>query len=826
MRLSIFIFYLVSSIYCLLAYIPFTYTNFIQFKLIPVLWKFAEFHHYLFLPVAGASIYFFKEIPKQKKSFLFYVICLVFAGSSLYVLFNPILINIGNNTSSLYFSFFFLFPIILFGSYDIIKNKNLFKRRGFNSAEDSIFFFSLLYSAAAMSIFFVMVFFIRYLKIQGVEIQTKIFAYFITASFTIHCCFFLLSYLLIFTFRRIIALATDLIVYEFLFYLLLLFIVISLLLIRLYLPALSYFEISAFLYCFSAAFACAVFYGGTAVKLDSDLGNNNSAFQIFASPVKYIFSRKSKLCIPMVIIYPCLIFTALFYVSQFDWNFLGQKTITFFSWLLTFIIFQSFIPELSYKKNYTIIFFIIALIFSILCKRTINTINSYKINNYDTYESLNKIANYEPSFKILFDYFFTRAARTEEAENFYQFLQKNTNIPRSIKINAFEIPFVKNIKNDNIEKPNIIIIVIDSLRRDYISAYNPRIEFTPNIKKFADENIVFTKAFTRYGATGLSEPSIWTGGMMPHQQYINPFYPLNTLQLMADKLNYIQFIGIDNVLQNIVKLSQSIIELDKNTGTQDYDLANTLEEFRLKIDSGNYQGKHFLMYTQSQNLHISVIAKHGKNIVEPGKYNDFYQPYASRVQRIDRSIGKFINYLKAQNLYNNSIIIITSDHGDSLGEDGRWGHAYNIFPEIIQIPLIIHLPENLKNTVAYNSDEVTFLVDIVPSILFLTGNNPEFINEFFGRTIFHHRNEIQAKPQIEDYLIVSSYGAVYGLLDHNAEKIYISDGVNFRDYYYNFDGTAHGKQQNFTQELTKTNQDIIRDKINKLNGYYKTPLIK
>ena len=49
---------------------------------------------------------------------------------------------------------------------------------------------------------------------------------------------------------------------------------------------------------------------------------------------------------------------------------------------------------------------------------------------------------------------------------------------------------------------------------------------------FAAESTVFTRAFTRYGATGLSVPSIWVGGMVLHKQYVTPFAPMNTLHAL------------------------------------------------------------------------------------------------------------------------------------------------------------------------------------------------------------------------------------------------------------------------------------------------------
>ena len=66
--------------------------------------------------------------------------------------------------------------------------------------------------------------------------------------------------------------------------------------------------------------------------------------------------------------------------------------------------------------------------------------------------------------------------------------------------------------------PHVFVFVIDSLRRDYVSPYNRRC-VSRRRWSVRVESVVFERAFTRYGATGLSVPSIWVGGIVPHKQY-------------------------------------------------------------------------------------------------------------------------------------------------------------------------------------------------------------------------------------------------------------------------------------------------------------------
>ena len=147
-------------------------------------------------------------------------------------------------------------------------------------------------------------------------------------------------------------------------------------------------------------------------------------------------------------------------------------------------------------------------------------------------------------------------------------------------------------------------------------------------------------------------------------------------------------VSVDSILTEVVDKA-GMIQLDEGRPTGHFDLCRTLDELREKIDVRKNQGIRMFAYTQAQNIHVSSIARDNAS-VPPGVHFDVH-PYASRLQRVDACFGKFIEYLEAQGLYDYSVVVFTADHGDLLGEEGRWGHAYNLNPEVTRIPLIIHL---------------------------------------------------------------------------------------------------------------------------------------
>lgn len=381
----------------------------------------------------------------------------------------------------------------------------------------------------------------------------------------------------------------------------------------------------------------------------------------------------------------------------------------------------------------------------------------------------------DASFALL-DRLFTETADDPE---FYRFLQRNTNLGADVKLAPVPVRLVERLAPSAGFRPHVIVIVVDSLRRDYLAPYNPAVGFTPEIGEFAKANVVFDNAFTRYGATGLSEPSIWVGGMLPHKQYVTPFRPMNALQSLLETDGYASLVSRDTVLETVVTPWPALQELDEGVLTRDYDLCRTLEELQRRLPEAAARGPVFA-YTQPQNLHVSQITAQGASVPAGESYPGFYAPYASRLRRIDACFGRFLRGLQAQRLYDDSVVILTADHGEMLGEGGRFGHAYLMLPPIVRVPLVVHLPQRLQRLHA-DTRAPAFLTDIAPSLYALLGHGPILSQPLFGGPLFVSEAEQRAAYRRSDYVLASSYGAVYALLDGDARSLYVVDAVNYQD---------------------------------------------
>lgn len=416
------------------------------------------------------------------------------------------------------------------------------------------------------------------------------------------------------------------------------------------------------------------------------------------------------------------------------------------------------------------------------------------------------------SFKTAYD-ILSRPVDNKAYQQFYEFLKQNTNLGRNVLAAPADTHLVSDLRKTPDPKPNIFLFVIDSLRRDYISPYTPAVDYTPAIDRFARQSVVLENAYTRYGGTALSEPAIWVGAMQLHKQYIEPYYPMNNLQKLLDVDGYHSYISVDPILGIMLHPSASITELDKGSNWADLDFIPTLKELEAKIDSRPDRAKPIFAYTQPQNVHTLNLER--SKIKGGRKAVSIYE-----LRRIDAAFGEFVEFLQQRGLYDNSIVILTADHGDSYGEFGRWGHSDFLFPEIIRIPLIVHLPQRMREQFVWDANALAFTTDITPSLYYLLGHRPILNNELFGRPLFTQTLEEQSAYKRSHYLIVSSYAPVYAILAGNGRSLFIADAVNSKSYYYDLIDDPAGTRNHVTIQLQNENEAMIRHELELIDNFY------
>ena len=279
---------------------------------------------------------------------------------------------------------------------------------------------------------------------------------------------------------------------------------------------------------------------------------------------------------------------------------------------------------------------------------------------------------------------------------------------------------------------------------------------------------------------------------------------------------------MEHIVETITPPNAALEPLDAGLPVKDQRLCRTLDEVRGRLDRIAAADRPTFVYSLPQDVHISTITREGNQPIDDAGYSGFNAPYASRVRRLDGCFGAFVDDLKARGIYDDSLIVLTSDHGDSLGEQGRMGHAYTVFPEVIQVPLLVHLPASMRDRYTADASALTFTSDLSPTLYDLLGHRPSAPSPIFGQPLYTRTGE--ARPaRANTQVVASSYGSVYGALLDDAKRLYIIDAVSLREYEYEMDGTAAGRSISIRGEDRAAGQKAVRaavDEISRVYGYH------
>ena len=807
-------FFLFDSLYCLLAYVPFTYQQMIKGGLIPQLLVFARFEHWIYW--AFLLIIFVALGCDDSRSLRWFWIFLLTAGIAQ--CFHPVLPNLKNDTTSLLWSLAHMIPVLWLAQLTWQRHFPRVKwaavidvqdRRVFGAAWQAALFLTVVYAiigwlhrlsplgkvawrpgpevfglgVSALSHMLVFLFFFTLVNLMGVMAG-----------------WFSKATLAQFVFCHAFGAAAMWIVFRSVVF-----------------SAMSFEGTAAQVFAISYSLTLAIFLSSiciTRASLARATVNNGLTLALWSVKEKQQSWVRHLLVALFVAVMAWALLTN---AAKMDWNYLVQKLTVVAMWVAAFRFFYRARMAIAGTPKQTGRFLMCATMI-------VPTYRMYEATRPTAWHQIERKTNitqfldrwsgYDVSFKLIHD----ALAPDVADQGFYRFLIKNTNIPRSTVVNPLPINMVDNLQETPGKKPNIFMITVDSMRRDYLAPYNSDVDFTPEIAKFAKESLVFNNTFTHYGGTGLSEPSIWVGGMLLHKQYVTPFAPMNSLEKLLQAEKYHAYVSRDTILETVVTPWDNLTQMDEGKGTMDYDLCASLEELQNKIASDS-SGAPMFSYTQPQNLHISVITRQGGTPISNENYKSFYPPYASRLRRIDGCFGKFIDSLKTRGIYDNSIVVLTADHGDSLGEQGRWGHAYTIYPEIVRIPLIMHVPAALREKLNIDTKQLAFSTDITPTLYYLLGHKPVLHNEFFGKPLLVENEEERKAFKVDSYLIASSYAAVYGVLSGDGMTLTVSDAVGYKDYGFNMSSFL-ADDLSLSGAAKTANEELIRKKILALDKFY------
>ena len=802
-RLLVAAFCLLSSIYALLAYIPFTYQQVHKGGLIPALVVFGHIHAQLYwaaLAIACATI--LPELRRAGTRPLAAAFVAVHSIAGVLLQFFPVMANLRNDASSYAWALVALVPLPWLAAIDAVGYARAVEWAPYRREDDRRIFRAAWHTAVFLAVVYCAIFHLRASVSWGIAERVS------ALLITVLC--HLLVFGVLFAAFNLVRSAAGMPPWpaqvEFVAVNVLGGGVLYSILQTLVFHPLSFTGAMAAGYAVMVALSRPAVVAGLGLRFWTPGRGPADGLGLALAPLTLPrFSRPFPQLLPLLGLAAVAWLLAV-NIAIMDWNFMFQKLTASAVWLISFAYLYAIAPLYPDQPDRrTTVLFWTAMIMSAYRLTAADVAARPRIGT-----ALERYAGYDASFRLIRD----ALSSPPRNDAFYDLLAKNTNIPRSVPTAPVDVDPAGKLTPGTGQKPNIFILVVDSLRRDYVGAYNRGVNFTPAIDAFARQSVVFRNSFTRYGGTGLAEPSIWVGGMLLHKQYVTPFYPMNALAKLVETEGYQSYISMDTILKVIVKPPADLVELDAERSPMDYRLCTSLSDLENKLEHRAAPARPVFAYTQSQDIHISVISREGKSVVDGGSYGSFYPPYASRLRRLDQCFGGFEQYLKSRNLFDNSVIVLTADHGDSLGEDGRWGHAYSLVPEVVRVPFIVHLPKSMQGIAAATAD-VAFQSDITPSLYAMLGHPPTLKESFYGRPLFGGGREKR-----DNHVIAASYASVWGLIGNSGKSLFVSDAVNYRDSYFEMDD--RGSSEVFLGSGEKAaGQEEIRKGIAVINAFYK-----
>lgn len=427
---------------------------------------------------------------------------------------------------------------------------------------------------------------------------------------------------------------------------------------------------------------------------------------------------------------------------------------------------------------------------------------------------LERYSDYDPSF-LAIDQILKPAVQDDAYASWYKFLSQHANV--RIRVETPDFPLTQTLKPTSTTKPHIFVFVIDALRRDYLSAYNPKVTFTPAIQAFAQDSVTFSNAFSQYAGTPLADGAIFSGFQQINQIFPSPASRLNNLQPLLKAEGYASYISYNTQVAVLARESQNVTPIDHGR-TDRLEFQGILEEIENDLRQRKNLQEPVFAFAQPTNVHSLWLAWHGGEVTVT-KHPGFDDKYASAVERVDKAFGDFISFLKQQGMYENSIVILTADHGESLGEMGRESHVSNLTPEVIRIPLIIHLPEREKSRLFWDAKRFASLHDITPTLYYLLGHRDLRQDKMAGRSLFAVAGEKPAtKP--DHYFLMSSYLPVFGILSGDQKSLFYVDAVMGRSFFYDLEHDPQALKNRITVTIRNQYDAEIKQDLETVDEFY------
>jgi arylsulfatase A-like enzyme len=308
---------------------------------------------------------------------------------------------------------------------------------------------------------------------------------------------------------------------------------------------------------------------------------------------------------------------------------------------------------------------------------------------------------------------------------------------------------------DSAARPNVLVISFDALRADALGVYGSSSRATPNIDAFARRASVYSNAYSAAPVTPTSFASLFSG-QYPTRAFRGwQFVPTTSLAQYFSNAGYQTAAFVNNV--------QLAPERSFGVGFETYEWRRNdpdprvLDEALRWLENRDRRRPLFFWLhllrphapyrAREEAAHLYREDDHGRFATgsgptfatsEPHEVRRIEDLYRGEVWEADRLFGRFERAIRRLGLTANTIVVLTADHGEELGEHGGFQHG-RLYEEHLRVPLILFdpaaEPRVIDGTVRARA------VDLLPTLLEIAGIEPE--EGLAGRSLLTAREDEQ-----------------------------------------------------------------------------------
>ena len=407
------------------------------------------------------------------------------------------------------------------------------------------------------------------------------------------------------------------------------------------------------------------------------------------------------------------------------------------------------------------------------------------------------------------------------------------------------------------KKPSIILIIVDTLRPDHLNCYGYFRDTSPNINDFARNSLQFEHCYSHAPATSGSCASILSGFLQHETKLLFNGYPLirevETLPEILQRHGYTTAAVVGNyILRRRMGWSQGFSIYDDTM--DDKELVRRVPEKTAENMTDRaiellqqFQHDPLFMWIHYQDPHgpytppshlanlfwnpdeqtprelkingnesgIGGIPNYQK-LQNSSDFHYYVSQYDSEIRHLDEQFKRLVETLKQTGLYDNALIMFTSDHGEGMGERNYYfAHGENLYNCLLHVPLVIRHGREFDGK---RTDYVQHL-DIVPTVLEFAGIKSD--KRFRGRDL---RTEPVGKREIlsaSENLVSLTYDGFKLIRDNDGDQNQLFDLT--ADPEERHDLANHPDYSEKVKELMlKTNGVLADDRLN-LNVVVRPP---